>query len=144
MSGYGPNEQSSEFQDSGVFNMSRNSQTSYGNVDNFAPAHHNPYYRQDGHHQQHHHHQHQHPRSNMPSHHHGHAGGGNSSGGGPVSYGGQPHHHHHHNHNHGVMIGMGSQQNGTVMMVYGLCPNRMNCDKLFNLFCLYGNVARVS
>lgn len=33
---------------------------------------------------------------------------------------------------------------GTVMMVYGLQPERLNCDRLFNLFCLYGNVARVS
>jgi hypothetical protein len=28
-------------------------------------------------------------------------------------------------------------------MVYGL-DNEMNCDRLFNLFCLYGNVVRVS
>jgi len=32
---------------------------------------------------------------------------------------------------------------GTVMMVYGLQPDRVNCDRLFNLFCLYGNVVRV-
>lgn len=30
------------------------------------------------------------------------------------------------------------------MMVYGLNPERVNCDRLFNLFCLYGNVVRVS
>lgn len=29
-------------------------------------------------------------------------------------------------------------------MVYGLDPLRTNADKLFNLMCLYGNVARVS
>ena len=29
-------------------------------------------------------------------------------------------------------------------MVYGLNPERMNCDRLFNLFCLYGNVIKVS
>lgn len=32
---------------------------------------------------------------------------------------------------------------GAVIMVYGL-DNEMNCDRLFNLFCLYGNVVRVS
>jgi len=35
-------------------------------------------------------------------------------------------------------------QQGAVMMVYGLCKDRMNAEKLFNLFCLYGNVVRVS
>ena len=29
------------------------------------------------------------------------------------------------------------------MMVYGLDYNLMNCHKVFNLFCLYGNVVRV-
>ena len=28
-------------------------------------------------------------------------------------------------------------------MVYGLNPEKMNCDRLFNLFCLYGNVIKV-
>ena len=32
---------------------------------------------------------------------------------------------------------------GSVMMVYGLQPDKLNCDKLFNLFCLYGNVSKV-
>lgn len=32
---------------------------------------------------------------------------------------------------------------GSVMMVYGLHPDSFNCDRLFNLFCLYGNVIRV-
>lgn len=35
-------------------------------------------------------------------------------------------------------------QQGAVMMVYGLCKDRINADRLFNLFCLYGNVVRVS
>jgi len=30
------------------------------------------------------------------------------------------------------------------MMVYGLDPDKSNADKLFNIFCLYGNVLRVS
>ncbi|XP_052766760.1 heterogeneous nuclear ribonucleoprotein L-like [Mya arenaria] len=38
--------------------------------------------------------------------------------------------------------GDGSQA-GAVVMVYGLDPERMNCDRLFNIFCLYGNVIRV-
>lgn len=37
-----------------------------------------------------------------------------------------------------------SQQQGAVMMVYGLDGDTSNTDKLFNLVCLYGNVARVS
>jgi hypothetical protein len=35
-------------------------------------------------------------------------------------------------------------QQGSVMMVYGLDPEKSNADKLFNIFCLYGNVLRVS
>lgn len=35
------------------------------------------------------------------------------------------------------------QQQGAVMMVYGLDNDTSNTDKLFNLVCLYGNVARV-
>ncbi|XP_026877514.2 heterogeneous nuclear ribonucleoprotein L2 [Electrophorus electricus] len=30
-----------------------------------------------------------------------------------------------------------------VMMVYGLEPSKINADKVFNIFCLYGNVERV-
>ncbi|BHF65106.1 hypothetical protein SprV_0200811500 [Sparganum proliferum] len=30
-----------------------------------------------------------------------------------------------------------------VVMVYNLNMNHMNCDRLFNLFCLYGNVGRI-
>jgi len=37
----------------------------------------------------------------------------------------------------------GMLQQGSVLMVYGLHPEKMNCQKLFNLFCLYGNVVRV-
>jgi heterogeneous nuclear ribonucleoprotein L len=32
---------------------------------------------------------------------------------------------------------------GSVVMVYGLNNQRMNCDLLFNLFCSYGNVLKV-
>ncbi|ETN60404.1 heterogeneous nuclear ribonucleoprotein L [Anopheles darlingi] len=35
-----------------------------------------------------------------------------------------------------------TQQQGAVMMVYGLDNGTANTDKLFNLFCLYGNVVR--
>lgn len=34
-------------------------------------------------------------------------------------------------------------QHGTVLMVYGLNAEKMNPTRLFNLLCLYGNVARV-
>lgn len=43
----------------------------------------------------------------------------------------------------GRMVQQGQQQ-GAVMMVYGLDKDTSNTDKLFNLVCLYGNVARVS
>ncbi|XP_037034053.1 heterogeneous nuclear ribonucleoprotein L isoform X2 [Bradysia coprophila] len=36
-----------------------------------------------------------------------------------------------------------TQQQGGVMMVYGLDNDTSNTDKLFNLVCLYGNVARI-
>jgi heterogeneous nuclear ribonucleoprotein L len=32
---------------------------------------------------------------------------------------------------------------GAVCMVYGLCPDKLNANRIFNLFCLYGNVVRV-
>lgn len=32
---------------------------------------------------------------------------------------------------------------GCVMMVYGLDKDKINADKLFNIFCLYGNVLKV-
>uniref|UniRef100_A0A665U655 Heterogeneous nuclear ribonucleoprotein L-like n=1 Tax=Echeneis naucrates TaxID=173247 RepID=A0A665U655_ECHNA len=32
---------------------------------------------------------------------------------------------------------------GPVVMVYGLDPVKMNADRVFNIFCLYGNVERV-
>ncbi|XP_063958069.1 heterogeneous nuclear ribonucleoprotein L-like isoform X2 [Lytechinus pictus] len=47
------------------------------------------------------------------------------------------------------MMGMQSPQmhqlgNGNpVIMVYNMNPNQMNCDKLFNLLCLYGNVMKI-
>lgn len=118
---YGPEQSSDSFhqQDSGIFNVSRASQTSYGNVDNFVSTNQNHHFpRQDGHH-----HRSGHGQGNYGSSNLGHQG--------PQ-----------------LMVGAdsmprGYQQQGTVMMVYGLCSNRINCDKLFNLFCLYGNVARV-
>ncbi|XP_065079707.1 heterogeneous nuclear ribonucleoprotein L-like [Ochlerotatus camptorhynchus] len=36
-----------------------------------------------------------------------------------------------------------AQQQGAVMMVYGLDNNTAHTDMLFNLFCLYGNVVRI-
>ena len=39
--------------------------------------------------------------------------------------------------------GSGMLQQGSVLMVYGLNAEKMNCQRLFNLFCLYGNVVRV-
>lgn len=33
---------------------------------------------------------------------------------------------------------------GSVLLVYGLASGKFNCDKLFNIFCIYGNVCNVS
>lgn len=33
--------------------------------------------------------------------------------------------------------------NQIVLMIYNLCMDKFNCDRVFNLFCLYGNVDRV-
>ena len=33
---------------------------------------------------------------------------------------------------------------GCVLMVYGLNAEKMNCERIFNLFCLYGNVVKVN
>lgn len=53
------------------------------------------------------------------------------------------HHQHHHTQHHHAGPNPYHPLQGTVMMVYGLNLERINCDKLFNLFCLYGNVVRV-
>ncbi|XP_026684446.1 heterogeneous nuclear ribonucleoprotein L isoform X4 [Diaphorina citri] len=39
--------------------------------------------------------------------------------------------------------GAGAPGGGSVLMVYELDPARCNPDKIFNLFCLYGNVAKI-
>ncbi|XP_054718139.1 LOW QUALITY PROTEIN: heterogeneous nuclear ribonucleoprotein L-like [Uloborus diversus] len=43
----------------------------------------------------------------------------------------------------GPMNPPGSNQQGSVMMAYGLSHERMNCDRLFNILCLYGNIVRI-
>lgn len=39
--------------------------------------------------------------------------------------------------------GSGAPGGGSVLMVYELDPEKVNPDKVFNLFCLYGNVAKI-
>uniref|UniRef100_A0A8C1N509 Heterogeneous nuclear ribonucleoprotein L n=1 Tax=Cyprinus carpio TaxID=7962 RepID=A0A8C1N509_CYPCA len=38
---------------------------------------------------------------------------------------------------------MGAHADSPVVMVYGLEPTKINADRVFNIFCLYGNVERV-
>ncbi|KAI1229594.1 Heterogeneous nuclear ribonucleoprotein L, partial [Lamprotornis superbus] len=38
----------------------------------------------------------------------------------------------------------GPHADSPVLMVYGLDQAKMNCDRVFNVFCLYGNVEKVS
>ena len=45
--------------------------------------------------------------------------------------------------NDSVIIPFYPQHQGSVCMVYGLNSDKMNAAKIFNLFCLYGNVVRV-
>ena len=40
--------------------------------------------------------------------------------------------------------GGGGPMPGSVLLVYGLASGRFTCDKLFNIFCIYGNVVTVS
>ncbi|XP_066515295.1 heterogeneous nuclear ribonucleoprotein L [Hoplias malabaricus] len=44
---------------------------------------------------------------------------------------------------HGPPPEYGSQTESAVIMVYGLDPYKVNADRIFNIFCLYGNVERV-
>ncbi|XP_035214081.1 heterogeneous nuclear ribonucleoprotein L-like isoform X2 [Stegodyphus dumicola] len=43
----------------------------------------------------------------------------------------------------GPMNPPGPNQQGSVMMAYGLSHEKMNCDKLFNILCLFGNIVRI-
>jgi len=66
-------------------------------------------------------------------------GGGLGGPGFSGSYGGP---------NMGMGMGHGRGQDGgvgmsCVAMIYGMDPNKMNCQRVFNLFCLYGNVNMV-
>lgn len=137
------------FHHDGGFNVSRasgNSSTiAYQGGDSYLGGHHPPQHSGGGHHQhagslysRHDAHQHHHP-----SHHHR----ANLS----SSVVGSSHNHSSSfssaNTSGALMVGpsnLAMQPQGTVMMVYGLQPERVNCDRLFNLFCLYGNVVRVS
>lgn len=40
--------------------------------------------------------------------------------------------------------GDGTPESGAVLLCYGLNMEHMNCDRVFNLFCLFGNVIRVN
>ena len=42
-----------------------------------------------------------------------------------------------------VILPVYPQHQGSVCMVYGLNSDKMNAARIFNLFCLYGNVVRV-
>lgn len=45
---------------------------------------------------------------------------------------------------HGPPPDYAAQADSPVIMVYGLDPFKINADRIFNIFCLYGNVERVS
>lgn len=150
-SGYGiassldqSNDSADTFNQDGGFNVARAGDppgpAAYVDADSYLPPHEghpaahgglqhgNMYSRHDGQHhhqQQQHHHHHHHTRPGGPNHNNLFPPGSasNSLMSGPSNLG---------------------QPQGAVMMVYGLQPERVNCDRLFNLFCLYGNVVRVS
>nr|DBA34016.1 TPA: hypothetical protein GDO54_001622 [Pyxicephalus adspersus] len=63
----------------------------------------------------------------------------------PEEYGGGPHggyHGHYHDDAYGPPTPH-YEGHRMVVMVYGLDPIKMNCDRVFNVFCLYGNVEGV-
>ena len=151
-------------QEQDVFGVPRNNpgghshlaQDSYMGIDPFAQGSNNM---QPGsmlpRHENHHHHQHQHHKMN-PHQHLAQRSGGPSNQHHRHSHSQHPnsiHSHHHAHHHHSsfpsqnaslVAAPVGMFPQGTVLMVYGLNLERVNCDRLFNLFCLYGNVVRVS
>ena len=43
----------------------------------------------------------------------------------------------------GLAGGNAAPQQNCVLMFYGMNGDMMNCDRLFNLVCLYGNVVRI-
>jgi len=43
----------------------------------------------------------------------------------------------------GIPGGNAAPQQNCVLMFYGMNPDKMNCERLFNLICLYGNVVRI-
>lgn len=74
----------------------------------------------------------------------GYGGGQGGGGGGGGGYGGGGSGG---NYGPGPMYNDGPPGQGSgscVVMVYGVEQDKLNCDKLFNLLCLYGNVIRVS
>merc|ERR1712096_336584 len=45
--------------------------------------------------------------------------------------------------NESTRTSLGPVEQSSVLMVYGLDLEKLNCDKLFNLLCLYGNVLKI-
>ena len=71
-------------------------------------------------------------------------GGGYGGGGGGGGYGGQYDDGGSYGGRAGSMgRGGGGGGGGAVCMVYGLDQDRFNCQRVFNLFCQYGNISRV-
>jgi len=40
-------------------------------------------------------------------------------------------------------MGGGRSSGGSVCMIYGLEPDKFNCQRVFNIFCQYGNISRI-
>ncbi|KAN0035101.1 hypothetical protein ACTA71_004357 [Dictyostelium dimigraforme] len=141
---------------------SSSSPSSYYSQSNGNNSHHHPHHSnhfnhhssspsQGSHHHHHHHnnnnnnHHHNNNNNNHHGHHHSSQHPHHS---GSVSTNQQVgNHHSHHSGNHGY--NHGSHQGGnlghrtTVLLVHGLDEAVMTCDRIFNLFCVYGNVQRV-
>lgn len=139
-------QQQSYYQSNGNNNNNNNQQQQHSNnhhhQSSSSPSqgshhHHHNNNNNNNHHSHHHSSPSQHPHhsgsvstnqqiGNHHSHHHGHNHHGGS--------------HHHHNHQNGGNIG---HHRTTVLLVHGLDEAVMTCDRIFNLFCVYGNVQRV-
>lgn len=55
----------------------------------------------------------------------------------------QQHQHHRHPRSNMTQGALFSSHHGPVMMLYGLRPDKFNCDRIFNLLCMYGNISKV-
>ncbi|KAM9965141.1 hypothetical protein ACTFIW_004942 [Dictyostelium discoideum] len=143
-------QQQSYYQSNGNNNNNNNNQQHHSNNHHHQSSSSSSSPSQGSHH---HHHNSNNNNNNHHSHHHSSPSHPHHSGSVSTNQQVGNHHSHHHGHNHhgGSHHHHNSHQNGgnighhrtTVLLVHGLDEAVMTCDRIFNLFCVYGNVQRV-